>query len=327
MIKEYLEKINIAYSDIRSKNKNRLRERREEIDSKLPQISEIDRKIGRLSAELSLSAIRGNTLTDKDFSDLKEKITSLRADKYELLVSNGYPMDYLELKYDCPLCKDTGYIGRDRCSCYKEKMSRLYLKDSNLNKILDKNSFKNFSLSFYSNENSGYEKDSPKKNMERVLSACYKFIEEFQNSNENLLFYGTPGTGKTHLSHAIAAELLKAGYFVLYKTSEDLIQDLRDIRFNKDNYREEVLDYCDLLIIDDLGTEGNNAFSSTEFFNFLNKRLLNEKKLIISTNLELDDILKNYDDRITSRLLGNFTIYKFYGDDIRVKKNMNKIKK
>ncbi|MFA6940820.1 MAG: ATP-binding protein [Clostridiaceae bacterium] len=327
MIKEYLEKINSVYSDIRSKNKSQLRERREEIDSKLPKVSEIERKIGRLSVELSISAIRGNTVTDKDFSELKEKITSLRAEKYELLVSNGYSMDYLELKYDCHLCKDTGYVGNKRCPCYKEKISKLYLKDSNLNKILDKNSFKNFSLSFYGSENSGYEKDSPRKNMEKVLSSCYKFIEEFPDSNENLLFYGTPGTGKTHLSHAIAAELLKAGYFILYKTSEDLIQDLRDIRFNKDKYREEVLEYSDLLIIDDFGTEENNDFSRAEFFNLLNKRLLNEKKLIISTNLELENILKNYNDRITSRLLGNFTICKFYGDDIRVKKNIHKIKK
>lgn len=327
MIKEYIEKINGIYSDIRSKNKKELKERRDEIDSKLPEISEIEKKIGRLSVELSLSAIRGTALTDKDFSNLKEKVTSLRAEKYELLVSNGYPMDYLELRYDCPLCKDTGYIGKQRCSCFKEKISMLYLKDSNLNKILDKNSFKNFSLSFYKTENSGYEKDSPRKNMEKVLSACYKFIEKFPDSSENLLFYGTPGTGKTHLSHAIAGELLKAGYFVLYKTSEDLIQDLREIRFNKDRYREEVLEYSDLLIIDDLGTEENNDFSRAEFFNLLNKRLLNEKKLIISTNLELENILKNYNDRITSRLLGNFTICKFYGDDIRVKKNIHKIKK
>jgi DNA replication protein DnaC len=327
MIREYLEKVNNIYSDIRSRNKKELISRREEINSKFPQVSEIERKIGRLSAELSLSAIRGNTVTDKDFSDLKDKVTSLRAEKYELLVSNGYPMDYLELRYDCPICSDTGYVGNERCSCYKEKISKLYLKDSNLVKILSKNDFKNFSLNYYSTENSGYEKDNPRKNMEKVLSACYKFIDNFNNSNENLLFYGTPGTGKTHLSHAIAAELLNLGYFVLYKTSEDLIQDLRDIRFNKDKYREEVLDFCDLLIIDDLGTEENNDFSRAEFFNLLNKRLLNEKKLIISTNLELENILKNYNDRITSRLLGNFTICKFYGDDIRVKKNIHKIKK
>lgn len=327
MIKEYAEKVSRIYGNNRENQKNKLKARREEIKSNLPEIFDIEREIGRLSVELSLSAIRGLTVTDKDFQVLKDKIKTLRVSKYEILVSNGYPMDYLEIKYDCPLCNDTGYNDKGRCPCYREKVSKLYINDSNLNKILDKNNFKNFSLSYYNTQGSGYEKDSPRKNMEKILTSCYDYIENFSKSNENLLFYGTPGTGKTHLTHAIAGELLKMGYFVLYKTSEDLILDLRNIRFNRDKYLEEVLDFSDLLIIDDLGTEENNDFSRAEFYNLLNKRLLNEKKIIISTNLELENILKNYNDRITSRLLGNFTICKFYGEDIRVKKNIHKIKK
>ena len=162
--------------------------------------------------------------------------------------------------------------------------------------------------------------------MEKNLSKIKDYIRNFNNTNDNLLFYGNSGTGKTFLSHCIAKELLDNGYFVVYRTAEEMIQNLRKIRFENQVEYEKLLLDCDLLIIDDLGTEQINEFSKTELFNLLNKRLLKQKKMLVSTNYTLKDLMSIYSERISSRLLGNFKLFKFYGDDIRVTKNLNSIK-
>ncbi|MFA9398156.1 MAG: ATP-binding protein [Clostridiaceae bacterium] len=324
MIKSYSSKISKNYKALRKNEESNLKARKDEISKKIPKIDMIDRKIATLSINLCLNSLKGISSEDS-LTELKDTITNLRAEKYELLVSNNYPMDYLELHYNCELCKDTGYIGNNKCSCYKKHVVKLYYEDSNLKDILDKNNFNKFKLDFYSSTK-GIEKESPRKNMEKTLGICKDFISQFHTSNENLFFYGDPGTGKTLLSSSIGKALLDRGYLVVYKTAEDLIQDLRQIRFNNNYYLQDLLNYSDLLIIDDLGTEETNDFSAAELFNLLNKRIMSEKSMIISTNLQLNALNKNYSDRITSRLMGDFTICKFYGEDIRIKKNLNRLK-
>ena len=150
------------------------------------------------------------------------------------------------------------------------------------------------------------------------------FIPNFAHGSDNLLFYGTAGSGKTFLSYCIAKELLDRGFLVVYKTSDELIRCLRDIKFNNNSHLEKLLIDCDLLIIDDLGSEQLSDFVATELFNLINKKLLKKKRMIISTNLTLSGIAKHYSERISSRLLGNFRLYKFYSDDIRIKLNLSK---
>ncbi|WP_040214710.1 DnaA ATPase domain-containing protein, partial [Clostridium polynesiense] len=140
-----------------------------------------------------------------------------------------------------------------------------------------------------------------------------------------LMFYGNSGTGKTFLSHCIAKELLDSGNLVVYRTSEDLMKNLKDIRFNNNHELEELLINCDLLIIDDLGAELSNDYYVTELFNFLNLKLLKRHKMIISTNLTIEQITKTYTERLSSRLFGNFILFKLYSEDIRVKKNLSRI--
>lgn len=324
MIKGYQSKILDIYSEIREREEDALKKRREEIEKKVPYIIEKEKEIAKLCVELSISTIKNIENRDIYLKELKEKITNLRMEKTELLVGNGYSADYLELHYNCKRCKDTGFMGNKRCSCYNQMMIDVYYRNSDFKNMLSYNNFDNFSLEYYSTKKDLKEMVSARKNIERVLSISTRFIETFNSSNENLLFYGSAGTGKTFLSHCIAKELLNKGYLVVYKTAGDLIQSLRRIRFNHEEELEDLLLDCDLLIIDDLGTEETNDFSNTEFFNFLNKKLLTEKKMIISTNFTLEDILKNYSDRIASRLIGNFTPCRFFGDDIRIKKNMMK---
>lgn len=326
MIKSYNSKIMQIYEEDRLAAENMLKQRRDEIEKKIPEIIKIEREIGMLGIKLSINMLNGSLNTDALITEQKEKVTDLRMRKSELLVSRGYPMDYLELQYKCDKCKDTGYIGSDKCPCFKSKLLELYYENSNLNRMLKENNFSNFNFDLYSRTKEINEPKSPRRSMEDILSKAWSFIEEFADSPENLLFYGSPGTGKTFLSNCIARELIDRGFFVVYRTSEELTSDLKKIRFENDLGMEEILLNCDLLIIDDLGSEQITDFSKTEFFNFLNKKLLRGSKMLVATNNGLEKLSQLYSERTSSRLLGEFTLCKFYGKDIRVSKNIKEKK-
>ena len=326
MIKGYQTKILAIYDGIRQKEEASFRDRKVHIEKTHPEIIDLDHKIGKLCIELSISALKNINNRDEYLHDLKEKIMDLRVKKSELLVSNGFDMEYLNLHYRCKKCRDTGFIGNLKCSCFKQKVIDVYYTGSELKNMLKTHNFTNFKLDFYPSRKSELQPESPRKNMEKVLSNSMSFVRNFDSSDENLLFYGSSGTGKTFLSHCITKELIDKGSFVVYRTAEELIKALKDIRFNNDNSLEDLLVNCDLLIIDDLGTEQLSDFTKTEMFNLINTKLLKQKKMLISTNLTLEDLLKTYSERLTSRLLGNFTICKFFGDDIRIKKNLSRLK-
>lgn len=322
MIKGYHSAIMNIYESIRSEEKKLLDSRRKEIHEKLPEILDVERQIGLYSIKLSTQLVNTPESSQFHLKQMREKITELRIKKSELLVANNYPMDYLEIHYRCPKCRDTGFIGIKKCTCYNQKLVNLYYKNSHLTNMLQKNNFENYNPELFSSDKNFGEHISPRKNMENIASKCWNFIENFNISKENLLFYGTAGTGKSFMSNCIAKELLDKGCLVVYRTAETLMQDLRDIRFGNNRDLKDLILNCDLLIIDDLGSEQITDFSKTELFNILNIRLLNEKKILISTNCDLEEILKIYSERISSRLLGNFTLCKFFGEDIRIKQNI-----
>lgn len=322
MIKGYQSSIIKVYENIRASEEKSLKLRREEIELKIPEVIKIENEIARLCLKLSLNILNNSENKDRYLNELKEKVTDLRIRKSELLVSNNYPIDYLELHYRCSQCKDTGFISNSKCICYKQKLVELYYENSDLKEILKKNNFENFNIELYSSRKTGNEPISPRKNIEDIASKSWNFIENFSSSNENLLFLGNPGTGKTFLSNCVAKELLDRGYLVIYRTAETLIHDLKHIRFNNDYVLEDLLLNCDLLIIDDLGSEQITDFSKTELFNLLNRRLLKKNKMLISTNYDLEDLLKIYSERISSRLLGEFTLCNFFGEDIRIHQNI-----
>lgn len=326
MIKSYKGDILRIYETMRNEEETALILRKEEIEKKLPEIIEFDTKMGKLSVELALTAFKTLSNKEQHILNIKEKITNLRVKKYELLVSNGFSIDSLIHHYNCDKCKDTGFIGNDKCSCYKQLLIDVYYKNSDLKSMLELNNFDTFRLDNYSQKRENDARESPRKNMEKNVSKSWWFINNFSKSNENLLFYGNSGTGKTFLSHCIAKELLDKGFLVVYRTSEELIQNLRQVRFENNNGLEDLILNCDLLIIDDLGTEQINDFSKTELFNLLNRKLLKGKKMLISTNYTIEGLSKTYSERITSRLFGNFNLCKFFGDDIRVKINLVKMK-
>ncbi|OOM70039.1 DNA replication protein DnaC [Clostridium puniceum] len=324
MIKGYQTEILKIYDKLRDDETRNLKLRKNEISRKYPEIIELDNKIQKLSLDMAVAVIKSSD-SEKTLNQFKDQITDLRVKKCEMLVERGYDPEYLNLHYNCNKCKDTGFIGNTKCICYKQKLIKLYYKNSELENAIKSNNFNNFDLSLFSSHKLGEEKFSPRKNMENNLEYILKdYIPNFQNISTNLLFYGNPGSGKTYLSYCISKAILDKGYLVIYKTSDELIKNLRDIRFNNDSTLEPLLLDCDLLIIDDLGAEYLNEFSITELFNLINKRILANKKMLISTNLTLPGITKQYSERIASRLIGEFKLCKFYSEDIRIKKNLEK---
>lgn len=310
-------------------NKLFLAEKKAIYDSN-PKLSELDleiKKNGIQAAKLSLS----NNSEEKRIAkqNLEKKLLDLKSEKERILKSLNFK---LEPKYTCDKCKDTGYIyssnGSEMCSCMKQNLINEAYNNSNMHNLKNE-TFEKLDLNLFSNEsNCGLYKSnlSPKENMNKIISISKDFIDNFEIAEQkNLLFTGTTGVGKTFLSSCIANEILKKGYTVLYQTAPILLDSIFDYKYNsKSSDAKSLYDNffnVNLLIIDDLGTENLTAAKFAELFTILNSRLITPNtKTIISTNLTLEDLSKSYDSRILSRLIGNYTICRFFGNDIRLKK-------
>lgn len=298
--------------------------RYEEVYEKLPEFKSLDESISILSVQYGKKLLNGE---ERALDSLKEELEILRGSKRNLLISAGFPEDYLEPVYECPDCKDTGYIGNEKCHCFKQAIIRLLYEQSNIKEFPTEASFSNFSLDFYSP--SHYDKTtgrSARAMMEDRLRICYRFIDDFGKEFQNLFFYGDVGVGKTFLSTCIAREIMDREYSVIYFSAPQLFSALSQSKFDRSDVdAKNMSDYifnCDLLIIDDLGSEYTNAFIAAQFFTCINERLIHRKSTIISTNLSLDAIANLYTERSFSRITSSYAMLKIIGDDIRIKKKI-----
>lgn len=317
------------YEERRLKNKYELDRRIQEVYEAVPKIKELEDKIISLSAEAGRQALFGNT---QALDNLRTTTSLIKEMQKQLLVENGYPYDYLDMKYQCPKCKDTGFIGTEKCSCFKQAIADMIYMGSSMKFILERENFNTFSFKYYSDdyidETIGL---SPLSNMQKIVASCKSFIRHFDEKHENLLFIGNTGVGKTFLANCIAKELIDRGYIVIYLTAFRLFDILEKYKFGREEEDSQIasdqFDYimdCDLLIIDDLGTELNNSFTTSQLYLIINERLLRQKSTLISTNLSLDNLLTNYSERIYSRIISNYSIRRIIGDDIRLRKALGK---
>jgi len=311
------------YSRRQSQVQHDLEERRKEAFIRVPRLLEIDQEVAALSARKARSLLLGESDT---VEDLKKDVAALAQERRTLLRSNGFSDDYLEPHYFCPLCQDTGYVDGQKCSCFKKSEVELLYTQSNLKEILKKENFEHFSFDWYSdtmkNEATGL---TARETAKRAYNTARNFVDDFDKRAQNLFLYGSTGVGKTFLSHCIASELLKTAHCVLYFSAFDLFDLFARYTFSSSEEAKDahanIFD-CDLLIIDDLGTELTNSFVSSQLFLCINERILRKKSTIISTNLPLDRFMETYSERTFSRISSNYTIIKLFGNDIRIQKKL-----
>lgn len=312
------EEIMRNYDRIRLKNRDIQHNRLLEIYEKIPGFQKLDQQIAEISVKAGKSRLFGKT---DALTELHEKLEQLSDDKKRLLRAYGYSEHYLDPIYRCPLCQDTGYINNQKCRCLSQAIVDYIYSQSAIRDILKKENFDHFCYEYYSDQASDGN-PSPQANIRSVVSLCWDFIHHFSEMDKNnILFLGNAGVGKTFLSHCIAYELINQAYTVLYLTSFQLFDLLKQHAFHRDYEEPSSLDHllgCDLLIIDDLGTELNNSFVSSQLFLCMNERLLRKKATIISTNLSLGQLSQSYSERILSRIMESYQILNIYGKDIRL---------
>ncbi|MEG1870006.1 MAG: ATP-binding protein, partial [Oscillospiraceae bacterium] len=265
---------------------------RREIYSKLPEISVIDSKLAKTGVAVIKAVSEGRNDIAQLVESLKEESLNLQSRRAQLLEQTGFASNYTDDAYTCHLCNDSGYLDNKRCECYTKLLKQLAYDEISSRWNEAEFTFKNFSLEYYSEQTFQTTGIVPRRRMEEIFLHCVNYADTFSPSSESLLFIGATGLGKTHLSLAIAKEVIAKGYGVLYTSVQGMVNKLEKERFRKgyDNNEEnfdylEMLEQSDLLILDDLGIEFSTSFSGAIINDILNNRLVKGLPTIISTNL------------------------------------------
>lgn len=307
------------YSRTRFKHQHEMEERLRHIYAQCPRLLEISRLLPTASASLAKAKIGGN---EKEAKKAQEAIYSLRQERSFLLSSLHYTLDDLQPKYSCPDCKDTGYLdGNRKCHCFEQAAIGLLYEQSGIRDRLERENFDTFNLNYYSDEpNPLLGGKSNRAHMTDIRVRCEQYAREFTEGSPSLLIFGNPGVGKTFLCNCIAKVVLDRGFSVLYMTAPEFF-DAAMQRFHSNNDDAADSDSyaltCSLLVIDDLGTENSTLFVISHLFHIINSRDLSQKPTIISTNLDPNELQSRYTERISSRLMGQYTAIPIFGDDLR----------
>jgi len=304
------------YEEKQRRSRYLLEQRKDAVYQQIPEYEKLDHQVSSTSIAQARKMLSGDS---NALSELKEKLAWLSRKKTSLLTAHGYPADYLEPVYECPLCKDTGYVNNHKCTCFRQAEISLIYEQSHIKELLETDNFDHLSYEFYQGEDL--------TRFTNAVKECQNFVKNFNSDYHNLFFYGTVGTGKSFLSSCIAKELIEQGKLVIYFSSAQLFETLSRSTFDRNSEEaasgiyEDIYE-CDLLIIDDLGTELTNTFTTSQFFVCLNERIRKQKSTLISTNLELFDIASIYSERIFSRISNSFIILHLFGNDIRLCKKL-----
>ncbi len=312
---------------VRSEAENQLRI--EKIEAEIPEIKELNSQLSATSIDLAKMILNHD-------GNLKENLERLRVNNLycqksigRLLTEHGYPTDYLEVKYVCPICNDRGITGGSRCTCFSELLNRFAIEELNINSAMKLCSFETFSLEYYrgKSDSSGYDCYSK---MSDILDYCKRYARTFSKASPNVFMIGKTGLGKTHLSLSIAKVVSERGFLVAYGSILNYLRAIEAEHFGRaEDPRADtlmVLLNADLLILDDLGSEYDTSFYASTIYNIINTRINQGSPTIISSNLSSAELQKKYNDRIISRILGTYDLLKFIGDDIRQIKRIESVK-
>ena len=303
--------------EIKANNEKMQEERLMEVYSRVPEVRHIDAALRALMGEVVGASLKKGEAARRSIEEISERSLSLCGEKAEALVAAGYPSDYLDGVYSCPICRDTGYTDKgENCSC----LMKLYEEEKSayLSSIPghEGDSFAAFSLDYYTGADRAV--------MEMTLDSCRSYAMNFGPDSPNLLFRGGTGLGKTFLSGCIAKAVSDKGFSVVYETAGEAFAAFEDRKFSRDLAQSEaaaqrvrrILD-CELLILDDLGTEMSTNFTHSALYSIVNSRLASGKKTIVSTNLSAAEMEQRYTPQVVSRISGEYDVVSFRGRDIR----------
>ena len=316
--------------DIRTKNIKDYEQRKKKFREKFGEGAAIEDSIARASVSIARLVFSGGNVK-QELTNLKFKISKLRERLDSILKKSGFPKDYLKIHYSCEICSDTGFVGGSMCSCFKKILRRVTYDHLSKLSPLTLCSFSTFNLNYYGTKESlpleSIEKCAREK-MKKIYDFCLEYANNFSFDSENIFMLGETGVGKTHLSLAIAKKIIEKDFGVVYVSVPNITAKLEKERFRflSEETTEKHLMECDLLILDDLGTEYHTAFSNSAIYNIINTRLLCKKSTIINTNCNLKTLETDYSKRLVSRILGHYKFLQFCGKDIRVQKAMYKAK-
>lgn len=313
------------FDEDKQRRARQFRERQQQLFAREPELADIDRRLRGTMSQIITRALKGGRDPVPAIHAIRDENLALQHRREELLTAMGYPADYLEEKPRCARCGDAGFLpDGSMCACLRSYYAREQIAE--LSHMLDigSQSFDTFRLDYYSTDRGGLPR-SPREAAQRNLEICQSFARDFRPGKQNLLLFGAPGLGKTFLSACIARVVSEDGFSVVYDTAGHIFSQFEAAKFRRDDVDEpdesvERCMACDLLILDDLGTEMTTAFVQSALYQLLNGRLLAGKSTIISTNLDPDQIGRRYSAQIMSRLEGEFELLPFIGQDIRLLK-------
>lgn len=300
--------------------------RRQEIYRQLPLAAQIDRELRRTIVDIIAASLRSGDDPAPAIEQVKAANQALQLRRTELLIQSGYSPDALDDQPACSKCGDNGWVGANMCQCLKKLCTQEQIKE--LSKLLDlgEQSFDTFSLDYYSDRPWSGELESPRARMEFIRDVCYSYASRFPKFvYRNLFLTGAPGLGKTFLSACMARTVSERGYSVVYDTAVNIFARFEEQKFSRDELdvrdaRDETRRYlhCDLLILDDLGSEMTTPFVQSALYTLVNTRLTTGRRTVISSNLSMDEVRRRYSGQTASRLEGEYRVLPFYGEDIRL---------
>ncbi len=329
MSQSITDKISGEYDSIRSDEALKRKQRMAKYHLICPELESIRNEITALGYKHAIKLAQNPEKEEEIRQKLEGEISKLNTKRSKLLKEHNIPDDYDKVHYKCTECQDTGFVGNEKCRCYKVKLAKYSYQQSNLAKHMQGITFDNFELKYFGDSP---DKDgiSPKQRIEKALSEAKSMANDFDNYKKSFLYFGPTGSGKTFLSGCIANSLIDKGYSVLYITAGKLFEMMENKKYNRP--REESDDdlintayTCDLLILDDLGAEFPSKLKASFAYDILNERLIQGKKLVINTNLDEDKLAVEYTKRFVSRLFEHFYAMKFTTQDIRKQKMYERI--